>query len=95
MTEQAYFHSVAQEEAFRELGVEEYEILATLDSHTSAICRSLDGKVFPMKEYAPVQLHRRFILGAEPLPFHTLMIIMVVKGLQGMKMVTHIMFLIL
>ena len=51
MTEQAYFHSVAQKEAFNELDVEEYEIVATLDSHTSQICREMDGKHFPMSEY--------------------------------------------
>lgn len=51
MTEEAYFSSVAQGEAFNELDVEQYEILATLDSHTSEICRSLDGQVFPMKDY--------------------------------------------
>lgn len=51
MTEEAYFSSVAQKEAFNELDVEQYEIVATLDSHTSEICRSLDGKVFPMKDY--------------------------------------------
>lgn len=61
MTESSYFHSVAQEEAFKELGVEEYEILATLDSDTSNICRSLDGKVFPMDEYSP---------GSTAPPFH-------------------------
>ena len=51
MTEEAYFSSAAQKEAFDELGVEQYEIIATLDSHTSDICRSLDGKVYPMKDY--------------------------------------------
>lgn len=51
MTEEAYFSSVAQKEAFNELDVEQYEIVATLDSHTSEICRSLDGQVFPMKDY--------------------------------------------
>lgn len=51
MTETAYFSAVAQEEAFKELGVEKYEIIATLDSRTSEICRSLDGKVFDMKDY--------------------------------------------
>ena len=51
MTEQAYFHSVAQKEAFNELDVEEYEIVATLDSHTSDICREMDGKHFPMSDY--------------------------------------------
>lgn len=61
MTEEAYFHSVAQKEAFRELDVKEYEILATLDSETSEICRSLDGKCFPMEEYSP---------GSTAPPFH-------------------------
>ena len=51
MTEEAYFSSAAQKEAFDELGVEQYEIVATLDTHTSDICRSLDGKVYPMKDY--------------------------------------------
>lgn len=51
MTEEAYFSSTAQKDCFQELGVEQYEIVATLDSHTSEICRGLDGKVFPMKDY--------------------------------------------
>ena len=61
MTEQAYFHSVAQQEAFEELDVEEFEIVATLDSHTSEICREMDGKHFPMKDYEP---------GVTAPPFH-------------------------
>lgn len=61
MTEQAYFHSLAQKEAFKELDVENYEIVATLDSHTSEICRVMDGKVFPMDEYSP---------GSTAPPFH-------------------------
>lgn len=51
MTEEAYFSSAAQQTCFNDLDVEEYEVVATLDSHTSDICRSLDGKVFPMKDY--------------------------------------------
>lgn len=61
MTEEAYFSSAAQQSCFDELGVEQYEIVATLDSHTSDICRSLDGKVFPMKDYQP---------GVTAPPFH-------------------------
>lgn len=61
MTEQAYFHSVSQKEAFNDLDVEEFEIVATLDSHTSAICQDMDGQHFPMKEYEP---------GATAPPFH-------------------------
>lgn len=51
MTEQAFFSAAAQRDCFKDLGVEEYEIVATLDSHTSAICQELDGKHFPMKNY--------------------------------------------
>lgn len=51
MTEEAYFSSAAQKDCFEDLDVEEYEVVATLDSHTSDICRSLDGKHFPMSEY--------------------------------------------
>lgn len=51
MTESAYFGSQAQKECFNELDVEKYEIVATLDSHTSDICQEMDGKVFKMSEY--------------------------------------------
>lgn len=61
MTEQAYFHSVSQEQAFKEMDVEEFEVVATLDSHTSEICQEMDGKHFPMKDYEP---------GATAPPFH-------------------------
>ena len=61
MTEQAYFHSVAQEEAFNDLDVEEFEVVATLDIHTSEICQEMDGKHFPMKDYEP---------GVTAPPFH-------------------------
>jgi SPP1 gp7 family putative phage head morphogenesis protein len=61
MTEQAYFSSAAQKDCFNDLDVEEYEIVATLDSHTSDICRSLDGRVFKMSDYKP---------GVTAPPFH-------------------------
>lgn len=51
MTEQAFFSAASQREAFKELDVEEFEIVATLDSHTSNICRSMDGKHFPMSKW--------------------------------------------
>ena len=51
MTEEAYFSSLATGDCFRELDVEKYEILATLDNRTSDICQSMDGKVFDMKDY--------------------------------------------
>lgn len=52
-TESAYFSSVAQQESWKELEVEEYEIVATLDSVTSDICRHQDGKVYKMSEFKP------------------------------------------
>lgn len=61
MTEEAYFSSAAQKNCFEKLGVEQYEIVATLDFHTSDICRTLDGKHFPMKDYQP---------GVTAPPFH-------------------------
>lgn len=51
MTESAYFASKAQKQCFNDLDVEKYEIVATLDSHTSEICQELDGQVRTMKDY--------------------------------------------
>lgn len=51
MTETAYFHSAAQIDAFKELGVKEYEITAVLDSRTSELCRDMDGKHLPVSEF--------------------------------------------
>ena len=51
MTEEAFFSSAAQKDCFDELDVEQFEIVATLDSHTSDICRGMDGKHFPMSEW--------------------------------------------
>lgn len=50
-TEEAYFTAVAQQQTFKDLDVEQYQIVATLDSVTSKICQDLDGKVFKMSEY--------------------------------------------
>ena len=52
MTESAYFASVSQQSAFNALGVKQYQIVATLDERTSEVCQTMDGQVFPMKEYA-------------------------------------------
>lgn len=61
MTESAAISSMAQKDCLNMLDVERYEILATLDSRTSEICRSLDGKVFAMKDYE---------VGVTAPPFH-------------------------
>jgi len=61
MTESAYFSSQSQKDCFNELDVEQFEIVATLDSHTSEICQQMDGQVFPMKDFEP---------GVTAPPFH-------------------------
>ena len=61
MTESAFFSSASQKDCFDNLGVEEYEIVATLDLKTSDICQELDGKVFKLSEYE---------IGITAPPFH-------------------------
>lgn len=61
MTESAYFSSASQKDCYLDLGIKKYEIVATLDSHTSEICQDLDGKVFKMSDYEP---------GVTAPPFH-------------------------
>lgn len=61
MTESAFFASASQQDAFNDLDVEKYEILATLDSRTSETCRRMDGEVIPMSDYKP---------GVTAPPFH-------------------------
>lgn len=61
MTEEAFFSSAAQKDCFKELDVEMFEVVATLDSHTSEICREMDGKVFPVSQWE---------IGSTAPPFH-------------------------
>lgn len=61
MTETAAISSSAQKDCFAELGVEQFEVVATLDSHTSEICRGMDGKHFKMSEWE---------VGVTAPPFH-------------------------
>ena len=61
MTEEAFFNSAAQKDCFAELDVEQFEVVATLDSHTSDICREMDGKHFPMSQWE---------VGVTAPPFH-------------------------
>ena len=53
MTESAYVASQAQHDCFKNLDVEQYEFIATLDRHTSEICRSMDRKHFKMSDFKP------------------------------------------
>ncbi|MEG1788933.1 MAG: minor capsid protein [Kiritimatiellia bacterium] len=51
MTESAYFASLAQYDSYVMLGIQFYQIVATLDDRTSTICRDLDGQVYDLKDY--------------------------------------------
>lgn len=61
MTEQAAFSNAAQYDCFKSLGVEQFEVVETLDSHTCSLCGSMDGKHFPMSQ---------FEVGMTAPPFH-------------------------
>jgi SPP1 gp7 family putative phage head morphogenesis protein len=61
MSESAFFSSSAQQKCFNDLDVEKFEVVATLDSHTSEICQDLDGDIFDMKDYE---------IGVTAPPFH-------------------------
>lgn len=52
-TETAYVKSQGDLLTYDKLGVDEYEFLATLDSRTSSICRSLDGEHFKLEDATP------------------------------------------
>lgn len=51
MTESAAFANEARRDCFKDLGVERYRIIGTLDGETCSLCGSLDNKVYPMSEY--------------------------------------------
>jgi SPP1 gp7 family putative phage head morphogenesis protein len=61
MTESAFFASASESASYKELGVKRYEIVATLDAHTSEKCREMDGKFYLLSEY---------IVGDTAPPFH-------------------------
>lgn len=60
-SEHAYYSNLAQKDMFEELGVEYYEIVVTLDTKTSDVCRPFDGRVFHISE---------FVIGLTAPPFH-------------------------
>lgn len=61
MTESAAISSVAQQKCFTDLGVEEFEVVETLDGHTCTVCGDMDGMHFPMND---------FKVGITAPPFH-------------------------
>lgn len=61
MTESAAFANKARQDCMKELDVQQFEVVETLDGHTCEFCGSMDGKHFPMKE---------FQIGVTAPPFH-------------------------
>ena len=61
MTESAAFANKARQDCMKELNVEEFEVVETLDSHTCGTCGDMDGKHYPMSE---------FQIGVTAPPFH-------------------------
>ena len=60
-TESAAYSSRARLKSYQDLGIEKYEIVATLDNKTSDICQDMDGKIFDLKDYE---------VGVTANPFH-------------------------
>lgn len=61
VTEYNYFNERATQDCMKELDVEEYEILGTLDGATCATCGGLDGKHYLLKDV---------VIGINSPPFH-------------------------
>lgn len=65
LTETAYIKGQADKLTYEKLGIEEYELLATLDNKTSKICQDKDGEHYPLdeavvgKNYPPFHPHCR------------------------------------
>lgn len=60
-TESAAYSSRARLRTYKDLGLEKYEIVATLDNRTSEICQEMDAKIFNLKDYE---------VGTTAPPFH-------------------------
>lgn len=52
-TDSCYIANQAEQESYRECGIDTYIYVATLDRRTSKICRKLDRKRFPVAEGEP------------------------------------------
>lgn len=52
-TESCNLANQMEMQSYEECGIEKYRFVATLDLKTSAVCRKLDGKVFPVSEQQP------------------------------------------
>lgn len=52
-TESCNLANQMEMQSYEECGIDKYRYVATLDLKTSAVCRELDGKVFPVSEQQP------------------------------------------
>lgn len=52
-TEAAFIASCADRMMYEDLGVKQFQFVATLDEKTSPFCRAMDGMRFPLSEYEP------------------------------------------
>lgn len=49
-TESAFYHNLSQLEAYRQMGAEKYQLIATLDGRTSQICQHKHHGIFAVKD---------------------------------------------
>lgn len=61
LTESAFFREAGTKQAYKELGVNKYEINGTLDNVTCGVCQEMDGKVFETSD---------MVVGMNSPPFH-------------------------
>lgn len=80
-TELTAIHSAANLQAFKSQNIEKYQLVATLDSRTSDICRSMNGNVYLVKEA------RR---GVNLPPLHVNCRTVIVPYLEGNKSKTNL-----
>ena len=52
-TETSYFNAVSKVQMYKDLGVDQIEIVETLDSRTCPICQPLDGTVMVLAGGSP------------------------------------------
>ena len=52
-TETNHFHNEAELDAYKSMGFEYFQFLATLDHRTSEICQEMDNKIFKVKDGIP------------------------------------------
>lgn len=52
-TETSYFNAVSKIQMYKDLGIDQIEIVETLDSRTCSTCQPLDGTVISLSQYEP------------------------------------------